>query len=344
MLSTLIRLDRSTRRLSSLALVGAATLAACDTDKSVAPRTDAVPSDASPLILQLKPSALIITIVDQNGKAPKTVGAQFTITAAGGPSVFLIDNGSGDADPTPNVIKRLNLLGAYNLCQTVAPPDYVLPTTPCQSVSVGGGIMTNVKFIDSTVGLIQFSAVDIFDGGVKGATFSVDLGNGPVSVLDNSALDLDKNPGRFLVKAPNGTFNICPGTPAAGWFFNVAAQGCGNGTAPAGQTTWVAAWRMYAAYSVAVLVGDPITWGAGPSTYTVTNANGFSVTLVDQGPIDRSSKLGYLYMVLPAAGDYMICQTTPPPGTKLANQPCVQFSVQYNNDPIVTVTFTSDWL
>ena len=345
MISTLTQLDRSMRRLSSLALIGAATLTACDADKTVAPKPAQVPTEASPLIVSVKPSALVITIVDENGNPPKTTGAQFTYTAAGGgASYFLIDNGSGDADPTPNVIKKLNLLGAYTVCQTVAPADYVLPTPACQSVSVGGGTISKLTFVDKTVGLIQFAAVDMLDGGVKGATFSVDLGNGPVQVLDNSALDLDKNPGRFLVKAPNGTFSMCPSTPPTGWFFN-AGQGCSSGTAPAGQTTWVEAWHLFAEYSFEVLVADPITWGAGPSSYVVTGANGFSATLVDQGTNDRwTSKLGYLYMVLPAAGTYTICQTTPPPGTKLANQPCVQFSVQYNNDPVVLVTFTSDWL
>jgi hypothetical protein len=342
--STLIQLDRSMRRLSSLALIGAATLAACDTDKTVAPRTDAIPSDATPLIAQVKPSALVITIVDQNGKAPKTTGAQFTLTAAGGgPSYFLIDNGSGDADPTPNVIKRLNLLGAYNVCQTAAPTDYVLPSPVCQSVSVGGSTISKLTFVDKTVGLVRFAAVDAFGGPVSGATFTVDVGNGPVQMLDNSALDLDKNPGRFLVRAPNGTFNICPSTPPAGWYFN-AGQGCNNGSAPAGQTTALDSWYVFAQYAFQVLVGDPVTWGAGPSSYVVTGPNAFSATLVDQGANDRSPKLGSLYMVLPAAGAYTICQTTPPPGTKLANPGCVQFSVQYANDPVVTVTFTSDWL
>jgi hypothetical protein len=341
MISTSISFDRSARRLSSLALVGAAALAACDNDKTVAPRPAAIPTDAS-AAFAVKPGVLVITIVDQDGNAPKTVGAQFTYSN-GGPAYFLVDNGSGDSDPTDNVIRKTGLLGSYSVCQTVAPTDYVLPNPACQSASVGGASTAKLQFVDKTVGLIQWTAVDMFGQPVKGATFTVDIGNGPVSVADNSALDLDKNSGRFLVKAPNGTSYVCPSTPPAGWYFN-AGQGCGGGPAPAGQTTFLTDWHLYAEYSVLVQAADPITWGAGPSEYIVKNAAGFSATLVDQGTNDRWSKLGHMWMLLPSAGDYTICQTTPPPGTKLANPSCVQFTVKYADDPMINIGFVSDWL
>jgi hypothetical protein len=342
MISTLISLDRSARRVSSLALVGAAAVAACDTDQTVAPKPTTIPTEASAMFVA-KPGVLVITIVDQDGNAPKTVGAQFTYTAAGGGAAyFLVDNGSGDSDPTPNVIRRSNLLGSYNVCQTVAPTDYVLPSPACQTVSVSSGTTATLKFVDKTVALIQWTAVDMFDQPVAGATFTVDVGNGPVKVADNSPLDLDKTDGRFMAKAPNGTSTVCPFLPPTGWYFN-AGQGCGGGPAPAGQTTFVESWHLFPWYSVLVLAADPITWGAGPSSYIVTNASGFSATLVDQGTNDRWSKLGHMWMLLPSAGDYTICQTTPPPGTKLANPSCVQFTVKGADDPMVSVGFVSDW-
>jgi hypothetical protein len=342
MISTLISLDRSARRLSSLALAGAAALAACDNDKTVAPTPTTTPTEASALFVA-KPGVLVITIVDQDGNTPKTVGAQFTYTPAGGSaSYFLIDNGSGDSDPTPNVIKKLNLLGSYTLCQTVAPTDYVLPSPACQTVSVSPGTVTNVKFVDKTVGLVQWAFADMFGTPVGGAVFNFNDGSGWVAVADNSALDLDKTDGRFLVKAPNGTADVCTLTPPAGWYFG--GGNCFGLPAPAGQTTFVTSWVANAEYSVIVLAADPITWGAGPSTYEIKNANGFSATLVDEGKNDRwTGKLGYMWMLLPSDGEYTICQTTPPPGTKLANPSCQQVTVKYG-DPIANVGFMSDWL
>jgi hypothetical protein len=344
MLSTLISFDRSARRLSSLALVGAAALAACDNDNTVGPKPAAIPTQASPIVGVAKPGALIITIVDQNGTAPTTGGAQFTYTPAGGAQTyFLIDNGQGDSDPTPNVIRKLGLLGTYSVCQTVAPTDYVLPSPACQTASVSPGSIAQLQFVDKTVALVQWTALDMFYQGVAGTTFTVDVGNGPVKVADNAPLDLDKSDGRFMVKAPNGTATVCPFLAPTNWYFN-AGQGCGGYPAPAGQTTFLNDWHLFAVYSVYVLVADPITWGAGPSEYIVKNAAGFSETLIDEGKNDRRpGKLGHLYMLLPSAGDYTICQTVPPPGTKLAIPTCVDVTVKGKDDPLVLATFTSDW-
>ena len=344
MISTLISLDRSARRLSLLALAGAAALAACDTDRAVAPKPATIPTEASPMFVA-KPGVLVITVVDENGNAPTTGGAQFTYTPGGGSATyFLVDNGSGDTDPTPNVIKKLNLLGSYSVCQTVAPTDYVLPSPACQTVSVAPGAVANLKFVDKTVGLIQWAAVDMFNQGVAGTTFNVDLGSGLVSVPDNSALDLDKNDGRFMVKAPNGSAFLCPDTPPTNWYFN-AGQGCATYPAPAGQTSFAESWHLFPIYSMIVQAADPITWGAGPSTYEVKNTNGWTGTLVDEGKNDRwTGKLGHMWMILPSAGDYTICQTVPPPGTKLATPSCVQFTVKGYEDPMINIGFTSDWL
>lgn len=340
MISTSMAFDRSARRLSTLALAGAAVLTACDNDKTVAPTHTEIPTEAASISVA-KPGALIITIVDQNGNTPKTVGAQFTYSS-GAAAYFLIDNGSGDSDSTANVILKKGLLGTYTVCQTAAPTDYVLPNPACQTVSIPSGVTAKIQFVDKTVGLVQWRFLDFVGTPVGGAVYNFNDGSGWVSIADDSALDLDKTPGQFLVKAPGGNANVCTLTPPAGWTFGGGT--CFGLPAPAGQTTFVTSWVANAEYSVIVAVGDMITWGAGPSEYVVKNAAGFSETLIDEGKNDRwTGKLGFLWMVLPTDGDYEICQTVPPPGTKLANPSCVQFTVKQG--VINTgVGFISDWL
>ena len=340
MLSTLISFDGSARRLSSLALIGAAALTACDNDKTVAPKPAGIPTAAASISVA-KPGALMITIVDQNGNTPKTVGAQFTYSS-GAPAYFLIDNGSGDSDSTANVILKKGLLGTYTVCQTAAPTDYVLANPACQNVSIPSGVTVKLQFVDNTVALVEWDFRDMVGTLVGGAEYSFNDGSGWVSVADDSALDLDKTPGRVLVKAPGGNANVCAHMPPAGWTFGGGT--CFGMPAPSGQTTFVKSWVANAEYSVIVAVGDMITWGAGPSEYMVKNAAGFSATLVDEGKNDRwTGKLGFLWMLLPSDGDYEICQTTPPPGTKLADPSCVKFTVKQGT-PTTGVGFISDWL
>ena len=122
MLFTLLSFDRSARRLSSVALVGLAALAACDNDQTIGPNPAAIPTGASQA--KVANGSLFITIVDHNNTAPSTVGAQFTVADANnGIGLFLVDNGPGDTDPTPSVLRMTGLLGSYTVCQTAAPTD-----------------------------------------------------------------------------------------------------------------------------------------------------------------------------------------------------------------------------
>ena len=83
MLSTLISFDRSARRLSSLALVGAAALAACDNDNTVGPKPAAIPTQASPAVGVAKPGTLIITIVAWSGAVATHLLRATTLLACG---------------------------------------------------------------------------------------------------------------------------------------------------------------------------------------------------------------------------------------------------------------------
>ena len=328
MFSTPISLDRSARRLSSMALIGAAALAACDNDHTVGPNAARIPTDASPIAV-VQGGTLSIIIYDQTGAAPTNVGAQITVAPpGGGPALFLVDNGPGDTDPTANRLRMVGLLGQYTVCQTVAPTDYVLPTPACKSVTVTAGGTAGLKFLDKTVGRLQWTVVDMNQVPVGGAVFTWNDGSGPVTLADNSALDLDKTPGKFEVKSPTGNSGVCPITAPPGWVFG-GGNGCWGIPVPAGQTTFMIQFGIAPEYSVEWFAADPSTWGVGPSSYTVTNTAGFSATIDDDGKNDRWIALGSMWITLPTDGDYEICQTTPPPGTVLAKPTCVTVGVKY---------------
>ena len=73
----------------------------------------------------------------------------------------------------------------------------------------------------------------------------------------------------------------------------------------------------------------------GPATYVIRSLTSrFAATVVDEGKNDRFPSLGRLRVVLPAGGDYELCQTKAAPNTQLANPACrtitVKLGEQYN--------------
>lgn len=341
--ATLLSIDLRGRRLSALVFLGAAALTACDNDRSVGPNPAAIPTAASPAMVA-KGSAIMISIVDQNKTAPTTLGAQFTVApTGGGPAAFLVDNGPGDTDPTANSLRMAGLIGTYTVCQTVAPTDYVLPTPACQSVMVNGITPAKLQFVDLTVGRLQWVTLDMIDTPVGGAAFSWNDGSGPITIVDNSALDLDKTPGRFEVKAPNGSTNVCTLTPPTGWIFAAPTQVCFGLPVPAGQTTFLTNFNVHPEYSAFWYAGNPNGWMVGPSSYTITNASGFSATVEDDVKNDRWQAQGKMWVILPTDGDYEICQTTPPPGTLIADPKCIQVTVKLGDQPAYAGGFMSMW-
>ena len=328
MLSTSIALHRSARRLSSLALIGAAALTACDNDQPLAPTAKPVPTEASAAV-GVQSAQLSITIKDEFGAAPTTVGASFTVHETSNPylstkTYILPDNGPGDTNPTANKLTMKLIVGTYEVCQTAAPTGYGLPATPCQTVMVGGIVAASLTFINAAG---HFSW-NVFDWGlnvVGGATFTFDDGSGPVAIVDDSALDLDKTPGKFEIVALKSG-NVCPVAPPSGWSFG---SFCDYGNAVAGQTKPIADSWVNADYSI-YWQANNYSGLAGGSSYTVTGLGGrFNVTITDDDKQDRWHEPGMMWILLPAPGDYQICQITPPPKTMLANPACVTVTVGY---------------
>jgi len=337
--ATLLSFDLRGRRLSSLALLGAAALAACDNDRPVGPNPTAIPTEASAAKVA-KGNSLFITIVDENGATPTTVGAQFTVGQVGQPTYFLVDNIGSDADPTPNTLQMKGLIGTYNVCQTVAPTDYVLATPACQSVTLNDQ-NAKLQFVNANVGHAVWTVLDFNGVGIGGAVITWHDGNGnSFQVADNSALDLDKADGVFEVKAPYGGGGACSLTPPPGWVFGTT--GCFGQPVPPGQKTFFINFNVNPEYSVNWAAIDP-NGLAGPSTYTVTNAAGtFTATIDDDGNKDGWKGLGQIWMIVPGPGEYRICQTTPPPNTKIADPSCVVVSPIFG-DPTYAGTFVSEW-
>ena len=84
MFSTLPSFDRGGLRFSSLLLVGSTLLAACNNDQPLAPAAKAVPTEASASV-GVQSAQLYITIRDENGAAPASVGARFTVQETSNP-------------------------------------------------------------------------------------------------------------------------------------------------------------------------------------------------------------------------------------------------------------------
>ena len=329
MISTL-RFDRRALRVSSLALAGVVMLAACDNDKSVGPNpVTSMPTSPS-LAKATGTQTLTITLVDQNASPGTTLAAKFKVTSsAGGPGSLVVDNAPNDGNSAIGTILMKGLAaGSYEVCQTIAPTDYVLPAAPCKTVIVGGIVAASVQFVDLTVARVRWRIMDHIGNGIGGAVIKVHDGNAWSTITDNSSLDLDPAPGAFEVKAPNGSYSTCPKAPPAGWVFS--APNCFGMPAPHGQTTDFPGFGVNPEFSVYFAAAN-YDGLAGPSEYEIKAVSGnFSAKLVDEGVNDAwTGWLGRMWIKLPAAGDYQICQTVAPPNTAIADPACKTITVTF---------------
>ena len=221
--------------------------------------------------------------------------------------------------------------GQYSVCQKYVAAGYLFPTPECQDVGIGGGGPAQVTFVDPGVPRAVWAARDgLTADSVFGSLFTINEGSGPVSIVDNAALDLDKRPGVFAVKlATNGaSVTVCPQLASVGRTFNVPPTPKGCVTKTSNQTTDFGAWTVNPEYSIywyTTLNGVDATDG----TYTITAAaGGFSTTVTNNDAIDMW-KNTWFYVAVPAAGTYTVCQTVPPAGTKLAQPSCQDVQVEF---------------
>jgi len=341
--ATMLSFDRRGLRLSSLALLGVAVLAACDTDRSVGPSPTVIPTTAA---LAKGPAAgktggkVLISIVGKNQQPVTVAGAQFSLAIAGQAAITAIDNGAQDADPTAGVVQVKGLTGGtYTVCETATPTDFALPTSNCTSASVPSNGSVSLTFVNLTMARVKFGPRDNTLSYVGGATFGLYDTDGAFvgQFADNSAMDLDPTWGKFELKfAVEGTWLLCHGTPPAGYIFYPAAAMCYPIEAKHGEYAQMADIWVYPYYSAAwevtsgAVTPDGYFVNIGPSTFTVGAATGaFNATIVDNGANDYDPRLGKLAIKLPAAGGYTICQTVAPANHKLASPACKRVDVKH---------------
>lgn len=327
MLSNLLL--RRELRCASFALAGVTLFAACTTDQPLAPRTTSAPTSPQLAKGTKTGGTIVIKVVDLNGATVATTGASFSGTKSAQAKFGIDDNGWGDENPALGVMQVSGLQnGTYSVCQTYVPAGYMPPTPACQDVGISGGGPAQVTFVDAGVPRARWLARDgVSLDSIGGALFTIDEGSGPVFIVDNMALDLDKRPGVFEVKlAKNGaSVKVCPSLPPVGRAFSLPPKGCVTKTS--NQTTDFGSWSVppeYSIYWYTTVNGVDATDGE----YTVTaEGGGFSTTITNNNSADLW-KNTWIYMAVPAAGLYTVCQTVPPTGTKLAQPACQEVMVE----------------
>jgi hypothetical protein len=147
-------LTRRAISYSVLALATATMLVACD-NQPVAPTPVASAPTAPSLAIGSRNNTLTILVVDETGALVTTGVAQFLVqNKTTGNGFFTLDNNYNDADPMFGRLLVTGLVsGSYQVCQNnQAPIGYTLPSTPCQTVIVGGIVAGKVTFVNPKVG------------------------------------------------------------------------------------------------------------------------------------------------------------------------------------------------
>ena len=211
-------------------------------------------------------------------------------------------------------------VAALTACDTespVAPRSTQVPSGP------NAAALSNKRFAR-----VAWEAVGIDGKLVGGSVFKWNYTNGSVLVGDNSTLDLDKTLGKFLIEGDSLLgFGICPQTAAKGYVF--PNNNCFGIPTPSGQTTFLGQFGMTPEYSAYWWTHDGTSL-VGPATYKITSKTSrFSMTVVDEGSSDWWTGMGNTWVLLPAGGDYEVCQTKPAPGTALADPVCKKITVSY---------------
>jgi len=140
---------------SALALAAATMLVACDNVQPVAPTPAASAPTAPSLAIGRSTNTLTIFVVDETGDLVTTGVAQFLVqNTTTGNGFFTLDNNYNDANPMFGKLLITGLVaGNYKVCQNnQAPIGYTLPSTPCQTVIVGGIVPGKVTFVNQKVG------------------------------------------------------------------------------------------------------------------------------------------------------------------------------------------------
>jgi hypothetical protein len=200
---------------------------------------------------------------------------------------------------------------ALTACDSDAPVGPSSTTTSTPS-AVNGAALVTPK--------LRWNVADMNGLVVGGAVFTWNGGKRPVTIADNSLLDLDKTLGKFEIAA-TGTGMVCPVKAPTGWVMpDTQCRGVGPFTGP---VNFVASFFVLPEYSMIWHTNYSAGGLIGGATYTIKAKDGsYSATIVDNGKLDRWATLGSYFVQLPKGGEYELCQTTPPPGTLMYDAVC----------------------
>jgi hypothetical protein len=171
-----------------------------------------------------------------------------------------------------------------------------------------------------------------------GTVFTHHFPGDSAAIADNSAADLDKTLGKFEIEVVPSAWGVCPLSAPTGWVFPYPSC-TGIGTQP-GQVVDLGTYTLNPEFSAFWWTHNHFQL-VGPATYTVklkSKTMRFMTTVVDEGMNDIKPEMGALWVTLPVAGDYEVCQTKAAPLTELADPACRTITVKYA-DPANAGTF-----
>jgi hypothetical protein len=338
MRTTSLALDRRSLQLYSIALFGTVALAACDTDKPIAPKAKEVPTAAAPSLNPANTGAVVIKLLDGANNIIPLTGAGFTVEGPGQTTWTIMDAGPNDqqydADPAGGVIWIKNMApGQYKFCEGLPPAGWGVVNPRCQTTGVYVGATSGLFFKHLPVAHVKWSVTDYASNFIGGAVFTLDTNNvviGPIA--DGSFWDTDPAPGKFDMKIPFESYvKICVNTPPAGYLFPVNQVICVANNIKQGTVQDFGNFGVNPVYSAFWKVADAAYTLIGPSTFQLASADGlYNFAVVDNTINDFDSVLGKVAVKLPSGGWWSICETQPPLNHWNAQPSCKRVSVASN--------------
>jgi uncharacterized repeat protein (TIGR01451 family) len=261
------------------------------------------------------------TKVDEDGGL--LGGATFTVDPDPSDGVALmtvVDNGPNDDDKTNGEFEVVDVpLGAYSICETVAPTGYILDATCRPATLTQEAPSVDLGAFVNKLGSIAWTKVDEDGALLGGATFTVDLdptdGVGKLTVVDNDANDADKTNGEFeVVDVPLGTYSICETVAPTGYILDGACKQAIL-TAQDAHVTLAPFVNELGSISWTKVDEDGTLLGGATFTVDLDPTDGVGkLTVVDNDANDADKTNGEFKVVDVPLGTYSICETVAPTG------------------------------
>ena len=312
--------------LSVVATLTVGGIVACQGDQPVAPSRGAVSADTAASKYLYRPGLGSLTWQLEDSETWLLLGGGTFQLSSGASNITLnvTDNVAPDQDATSGKFKIVGLPpGTYTLCETVPPPKYMLPGPvpgPCQSVTVYNNVTTTAAPVfDTHVPLASWGVVDPVGNPLGGAYFQIRDSTFAVilsSSYDDSGFDLDNASGKWLKEfSARGLYYFCEGLAPSGWVPSTpACKGIylAGGITPKALGNWV----NNPTYSLYFNVTDPYGNPLSGTQFVIKRVNypNNDIQVTDNFFPDRDATTGKYFVVVPAAGDYIVCQTTAPYG------------------------------